>query len=127
MEHLSVGIYGRFVKCIMYIEIENVFLWLLTVSCNFFILDLIEAKGRGIISLLDEESKLPKSSDSHFTAAVHNNHSNHFRLALPRKSKLRDHREIRDDEGFIIRHFAGAVCYHTVSKSLLSLVISYHS
>nr|XP_027213444.1 unconventional myosin-VI-like isoform X1 [Penaeus vannamei] len=76
-------------------------------------IDLIEAKGNGIISLLDEESKLPKSSHTHFTAAVHNNHNNHFRLALPRKSKLRDHREIRDDEGFLIRHFAGAVCYQT--------------
>ena len=36
-----------------------------------------------------------------------------FRLALPRKSKLREHREIRDDDGFLIRHFAGAVCYTT--------------
>ncbi|XP_050720790.1 unconventional myosin-VI-like isoform X3 [Eriocheir sinensis] len=76
-------------------------------------IDLIEAKGCGIISLLDEESKLPKSSHTHFTSAVHHNHSSHFRLALPRKSKLRDHREIRDDEGFLIRHFAGAVCYQT--------------
>ena len=25
------------------------------------------------------------------------------------------HRKLRDDEGFLIRHFAGAVCYHTVS------------
>lgn len=95
--------------------------------CNHIISDLIEAKGRGIISLLDEESKLPKSSDSHFTAAVHSNHSNHFRLALPRKSKLRDHREIRDEEGFIIRHFAGAVCYHTVSRHLLSCARCYDS
>ena len=36
-----------------------------------------------------------------------------FRLALPRKSKLREHREIGDDDGFLIRHFAGAVCYTT--------------
>jgi myosin-6 len=34
-------------------------------------------------------------------------------LALPRKSKLKDHREIRDDDGFLVRHFAGAVCYQT--------------
>ena len=34
-------------------------------------------------------------------------------MALPRKSKLREHREIRDDDGFLIRHFAGAVCYTT--------------
>ena len=39
--------------------------------------------------------------------------ASHFRLALPRKSKLKDHREIRDDDGFLVRHFAGAVCYET--------------
>ena len=35
---------------------------------------------------------------------------------LPRKSKLKAHREIRDDQGFLIRHFAGGVVYNTVSK-----------
>ena len=32
-----------------------------------------------------------------------------FRLALPQKSKLREHREIGDDDGFLIRHFAGFI------------------
>jgi len=36
-------------------------------------------------------------------------------LQVPRKSKLKSHREVRDEEGFLIRHFAGAVCYHTAS------------
>lgn len=76
-------------------------------------IDLIEARTSGIFYLLDEESKLPKSNHTHFTSTVHSANPNHFRLALPRKSKLRDHREIRDDEGFLIRHFAGAVCYQT--------------
>ncbi|XP_013788339.1 unconventional myosin-VI-like [Limulus polyphemus] len=76
-------------------------------------IDLMETKGSGIFDLLDEESKLPKPSHNHFTAAVHSNHGKHFRLAVPRKSRLRDHREVRDDEGFLIRHFAGAVCYQT--------------
>ncbi len=76
-------------------------------------IDLVESKGQGIFSLLDEESKLPKPSHQHFTSAVHNNNGGHFRLALPRKSKLREHRELRDDDGFLIRHFAGAVCYQT--------------
>jgi myosin heavy subunit len=58
---------------------------------------------------------LPKPSHQHFTSAVHNNNGNHFRLALPRKSKLREHREIRDDDGFLVRHFAGAVCYETAN------------
>ncbi|XP_071438694.1 myosin heavy chain 95F isoform X2 [Hetaerina americana] len=76
-------------------------------------IDLIESKGLGIFSLLDEESKLPKHSAAHFTMEVHSRFSGHFRLAYPRMSKLRDHREIRDDEGFLFRHFAGAVCYQT--------------
>ncbi|CAG0898127.1 unnamed protein product [Darwinula stevensoni] len=75
--------------------------------------DLIEAKGSGIIDLLNEEAKLPKSSSAHFTAAVHKNHGDHFRLGLPRRSRLKQHRELRDDEGFLVRHFAGAVCYQT--------------
>ncbi len=37
-------------------------------------------------------------------------------LHVPRKSKLKSHRELRDDEGFLVRHFAGAVCYTTVSS-----------
>merc|ERR1712013_851675 len=76
-------------------------------------IDLIETKGSGIFSLLDEESKLPKPNCQHFTSAVHNNNGSHFRLALPRKSKLKEHREIRDEDGFLIRHFAGAFCYTT--------------
>lgn len=76
-------------------------------------IDLIERKNTGIFSLLDEESKLPKSNFQHFTEAVHKSNSQHFRLSIPRKSKIREHREIRDDDGFLIRHFAGAVCYQT--------------
>lgn len=76
-------------------------------------IDLLEGKGTGIFDLLDEESKLPRSSHTHFTTVLHSTHPKHFRLAVPRKSKLRDHREIRDDEGFLVRHFAGAVCYET--------------
>jgi myosin-6 len=44
---------------------------------------------------------------------VHNKNQNHFRLDKPRKSKLKSHREIRDDEGFMIKHFAGGVVYTT--------------
>uniref|UniRef100_A0A2K6F9A8 Unconventional myosin-VI n=1 Tax=Propithecus coquereli TaxID=379532 RepID=A0A2K6F9A8_PROCO len=76
-------------------------------------IDLIEAKLVGILDILDEENRLPQPSDQHFTSAVHQKHKDHFRLTIPRKSKLTVHRNIRDDEGFIIRHFAGAVCYET--------------
>lgn len=76
-------------------------------------IDLIEAKLVGILDILDEENRLPQPSDQHFTSTVHQKHKDHFRLSIPRKSKLAVHRNIRDDEGFIIRHFAGAVCYET--------------
>lgn len=76
-------------------------------------IDLIEAKGTGIFGILDEESKLPKPSAEHFTMEVHQKCAGHFRLALPRTSRLKAHRDTRDNEGFMIRHFAGAVCYRT--------------
>jgi len=76
-------------------------------------IDLIETKSSGIMDLLNEEGKLPKSSEEHFTIEVHQRHGKHFRLALPRKSPLQAHRNLRDDQGFIVRHFAGAVCYQT--------------
>ncbi|XP_074007079.1 unconventional myosin-VI isoform X3 [Numenius arquata] len=77
-------------------------------------IDLIEAKLIGVLDILDEENRLPQPSDQHFTSVVHQKHKEHFRLSIPRKSKLAVHRNIRDDEGFIIRHFAGAVCYETM-------------
>ncbi|XP_037552862.1 unconventional myosin-VI, partial [Nematolebias whitei] len=76
-------------------------------------IDLVEAKLVGILDILDEENRLPQASDQHFAVAVHGKHKDHFRLTVPRKSKLTIHRNLRDDEGFIIRHFAGAVCYET--------------
>uniref|UniRef100_A0A8C4RIN7 Unconventional myosin-VI n=1 Tax=Erpetoichthys calabaricus TaxID=27687 RepID=A0A8C4RIN7_ERPCA len=76
-------------------------------------IDLIEAKLVGILDILDEENRLPQPSDQHFADVVHKKHKDHFRLTVPRKSKLAVHRNVRDDEGFIVRHFAGAVCYET--------------
>lgn len=78
-------------------------------------IELIENKGIGIFDILDEENRLPKPSYDHFTSEVHKKNKNHFRLSIPRKSKLKSHRELRDEEGFLIRHYAGAVCYNTVN------------
>ncbi|XP_034117336.1 myosin heavy chain 95F isoform X1 [Drosophila nasuta] len=85
----------------------------ITFTDNQDIIELIEAKANGIFTLLDEESKLPKPSPSHFTAEVHKSWANHYRLGLPRSSRLKAHRTLRDEEGFLVRHFAGAVCYNT--------------
>uniref|UniRef100_A0A182N0G4 Myosin motor domain-containing protein n=1 Tax=Anopheles dirus TaxID=7168 RepID=A0A182N0G4_9DIPT len=75
--------------------------------------ELIESKSTGIFTLLDEESKLPRPSYSHFTNEVHSAWNGHYRLSFPRASRLKAHRSLRDDEGFLVRHFAGAVCYNT--------------
>lgn len=80
--------------------------------------DLIEGKNSGIFDLLDEESKLPKPSYDHFTQAVQLRNKDHYRLSVPRKSQLKIYREVRDDEGFLIRHYAGAVVYDTVSTMI---------
>ncbi|KAK0424459.1 hypothetical protein QR680_008675 [Steinernema hermaphroditum] len=82
-------------------------------SDNQDCIDLFEMRPTGLLDMLDEESKLPRPTPQHFTTTVHQAHAKHFRLTTPRKSKLREHREMRDDEGFIIRHYAGAVCYQT--------------
>ncbi|XP_048478864.1 myosin heavy chain 95F isoform X7 [Plutella xylostella] len=77
-------------------------------------IDLIESKSHGIFQLLDEESKLPKPEFGHFTHSVHKQlGGTNSRLQLPRASRLKAHRTLRDDEGFLLRHFAGAVCYNT--------------
>lgn len=83
---------------------------------NQDVIELIESKANGIFTLLDEESKLPKPSFAHFTDEVHKAWSNHYRLSFPRSSRLKAHRTLRDEEGFLVRHFAGAVCYNTVRE-----------
>eukprot|EP00039_Didymoeca_costata_P018027 m.331854 g.331854 ORF g.331854 m.331854 type:complete len:1228 (+) comp16805_c0_seq1:138-3821(+) len=80
---------------------------------NQDVIDMIEGAPKGILSTLDEVSKLPKADDKQFCDKIHSNFKGHFRMQLPRKSKMGYYKTLRDDEGFIIRHFAGAVCYQT--------------
>lgn len=86
----------------------------------------MEHSGSGIIDLLDEECRLPRGSNEGFTEAVHKRYGDHFRLQLPRQSRLTQHRSLRDEEGFIIRHFAGGVCYKTV-RTFFMLTIKIKS
>merc|ERR1719197_659905 len=74
---------------------------------------MIEGKPGGILAMIDEESKVPRADDKTLTDKIHKAFKDHFRLQLPRKSKMGYYKQLRDNEGFIIRHFAGAVCYQT--------------
>lgn len=80
---------------------------------NLDCIELFEKKASGLFDLLDEEAKLPRATFQHFTQRAHESNKNHFRLDAPRKSKVKSHREMRDDEGLLIRHYAGTVCYET--------------
>jgi myosin-6 len=75
-------------------------------------IDLIEASKTGIMAILDDTSKMPRANDTMFAEKMHTVHAKHFRLQVPRKSKMSHYKQLRDNEGFIVRHFAGAVCYH---------------
>merc|ERR1719313_1400881 len=77
-------------------------------------IDLIEGVPNGVFATLDEQSKLPRADDKQFCSKLHDTHAKHFRLQLPRKSKMAAFKKLRDEEGFIIRHFAGAVCYESL-------------
>ncbi|VDD94836.1 unnamed protein product [Enterobius vermicularis] len=84
-------------------------------------IELFEEKVCGLLDMLDEEARLPRPSPKHFTRffrflssiIIYDKLSSGNKNYSPRKSKLREHREILDDEGFLIRHFAGSVCYET--------------
>ena len=78
---------------------------------NQDMIELIESPKTGILDVLDEEMKLPKPLDSHFAESLHQNHSKNFRFQAPRTSKIQKYRGMRNEEAFILRHFAGAVCY----------------
>ena len=63
-------------------------------------LDLIEAKG-GVLSMLDEECKVPKGTDDTFLAKIHEAHAKNEYYVKPRTAT----------PVFGIKHYAGEVTY----------------
>ncbi|PIO63936.1 myosin head, partial [Teladorsagia circumcincta] len=82
-------------------------------SDNHDCIELFERKPSGLLDLLDEESRLPRPTPQHYTMAAYESNKGHFRLESPRRSRLRQHRDLREDEAFLVRHYAGTVCYQT--------------
>ncbi|KAK6013637.1 myosin head [Ostertagia ostertagi] len=82
-------------------------------SDNHDCIELFEKKPSGLLDLLDEESRLPRPTPQHYTMAAYESNKGHFRLESPRRSRLRQHRDLREDEAFLVRHYAGTVCYQT--------------
>lgn len=76
-------------------------------------IELIEDPKTGIFALLDEETKMPQANDKRFTTTVHDKHGKHPKFSGPRKAPLKSNQKLKDDEAFLVRHYAGAVCYNT--------------
>lgn len=72
-------------------------------------LDLLEQKGTGIFSMIDEEINVPRGSDEGFLGKVLQKHAKHPNFARPRP-KDKDSRIV-----FIVTHYAGGVPYNVTN------------
>ena len=70
-------------------------------------IELLEKPPQGILRLLDSQCKAPKANDETYMAEVNKLHAKSEFLAPTRTQRL------KDDECFIVRHYAGDVVYHT--------------
>ena len=71
-------------------------------------IDLIEKSPTGIMRLLDEVCKKPNGSDREFCEAVDHTHKRNDFFMEPRAL---GRREDTSKDAFVVRHFAGDVCY----------------
>ena len=65
----------------------------------------------GILRMLDTQCKTPKATDGSFAAGVNKEHRKHAFFLEPRKAGLK---QFKEEEAFVVRHFAGNVCYMAV-------------
>ena len=71
-------------------------------------IDLIEKTPSGIMRLLDEACKKPNFSDRQLGESLA---STHKRCDFYLEPRAAGHKAFRHDEAFVVRHFAGNVCY----------------
>ena len=70
-------------------------------------LDLLELKGTGVFSMVDEEISVPKGSDEGFLSKVFQKHEKHANMIRPTAKSCKDHLK-----NFGILHYAGPVFYN---------------
>lgn len=78
-------------------------------------LDTIGLKPMNLLSLIDEESKFPKGTDTTLLSKLHANHSNKNCYITPKSSH--EHR-------FGVKHFAGDVFYEVKGMSAIIIIHS---
>lgn len=84
---------------------------------------MLESKTFGILSLLDEECRMPTPQTASFMHKVISAHTkcNAFSLCPPKQIRL--HRGSNNLNGFVIQHFGHKVEYTTVMKYLYVLIL----
>jgi myosin-6 len=81
---------------------------------------LFERSPDGLWAMLDEEARLPRPASAHFNERLLQTHGNNANLAPPRLSSVKSDRQLLPQEAFVVRHFAGSVCYrseHFIQKN----------
>ena len=68
-------------------------------------IELLEKPPNGLLRLLDSQCKTPNATEETFCKELN-------RITARVDSSRRRTRRMRDEEGFIVRHFAGDVVYH---------------
>ena len=71
-------------------------------------IELIEKTPHGVLRILDTQCKTPKATDATFSLSVNKEHKKHDFFLVPRAAGLR---QFKEEEAFVVRHFAGNVCY----------------
>ena len=88
-------------------EKENIAWSFISFPDNQDVLDLIEKKHTGILSILDEQCKLAKCTDSSFSRAMYEKCGDHSSFGSSRTQKAQGL--------FAVQHYAGSVEYDTSS------------
>ena len=82
---------------------------------NSKVIELLEKSPSGIFPCLDGQCRTPKATDDSFCQALHKAHGPNSKMANPQFDSLSKARlkgfKLKDDECFVIRHFAAPVCY----------------
>uniref|UniRef100_A0A0K0F6T6 Myosin heavy chain 95F (inferred by orthology to a D. melanogaster protein) n=1 Tax=Strongyloides venezuelensis TaxID=75913 RepID=A0A0K0F6T6_STRVS len=89
---------------------ENIFTGRINFTENNECLQLFDSKFDGIFALLKEETYLPQPSPIHFTESVFSRNNKNINLTTGKEYNMKGY---KDNEGFVIRHYANDVFYDT--------------
>lgn len=88
-------------------ELEGIEWSFIAFPDNQDVLDLIEKRHTGIISILEEQSLFPRCTDQSFSRAMYEKCANHPRFSVTSSQKIRGR--------FCIEHYAGVVEYNAAT------------